>query len=626
MKYFAKANHLSNGNQSTKTNPMKKIALLCCGLLTAAAMQAQIIYVHHDSLHSTIQSGINAANPGDTVLVSEGTYFEQINFLGKKPLMVASRFLMDGDTSHIGKTIIDGSLLANMDSASVVYFISGEDSTSVLCGFTVQNGRGTSWFWEGYESIGGGGIYISRSTAFIRNNIIKNNMLNDTLSPEQSGSCGGGIHVSYGFPATVVIEGNNIFSNTVFSNHLWTEGGGVYIFATNSAVRNNLISKNISKNIQDSIDYAHGTAGGIICEGDTIPVIANVINNRIEENETYGQMTGYGGGMGLWVLAGGSVISNNVFKNNSHNWYGGGIDILSLDSNVIIENNYFIGNSARYGGAIEAYDWGSYIYCLNNVFISNIASEQGGAFWLNRMDGGTAANFAVLINNSFYNNQAGLSGSSIYSYDYNPLIINSIHWKNSDLDGNVIAVDSGTVEIAYSDLDTNNITGNRIIGPGMIKSDPLFSDITLLTTEHWSPCVDKGVAQYTCANGETFQSPQHDIIGISRPVGAGFDMGAYDIKAWGPGVGEISDFGFRISNWPNPFNSSTTFSFTLTEPSSVTLHIFNNFGQLVAEPVNATQVKGEQTLQWNSGNLPAGIYFYYIQAGKQAGSGKVVKY
>jgi hypothetical protein len=58
MKYFAKANHLSNGNQSTKTNPMKKIALLCCGLLTAAAMQAQIIYVHHDSLHSTIQSGI----------------------------------------------------------------------------------------------------------------------------------------------------------------------------------------------------------------------------------------------------------------------------------------------------------------------------------------------------------------------------------------------------------------------------------------------------------------------------------------------------------------------------------------------------------------------------------------
>ncbi len=602
---------------------MKKLLLFFCSLVITTAMQAQIIHVPGD--YPTIQSGINAATPGDTVLVAEGTYYGQINFKGKKPLMVASQFLMDGDTGHVSKTIIDGSQLTNMDSASVVYFISGEDSTSILCGFTVQNGRGTSWFWDGYESIGGGGIYISRSTAFIRNNIIKNNVLNDTLSPEQSGSCGGGIHASYGFPGTVVIEGNNIYSNTVFSNHLWTEGGGVYLFATNSTVRNNLISKNISININDSIEWAHGTAGGIICEGDTIPVIATVINNRIEENETYGQMTGYGGGMGLWVLDGSSVIRNNVIRNNSHNWFGGGIDILSLDSNVTIENNYFTGNSAMYGGAIDAYDWGSYVLYQNNVFINNIASEQGGAFWLNRMDGGTAAHFAVLINNSFYNNQAGLAGSSIYSYDYNPLIINSILWGNSDLDGNVIAIDSGTVEIAYSDFDTNNIAGTRIIGAGMIKSDPLFSDTTLLTTEHWSPCVDMGIAQYTCAHGTLFLSPPEDILGNLRPAGAGYDMGAYDLKAWGPGIGQITNYELRITNWPNPFAESTTLRYRLKESLLVNIQVFDSFGQLVAEPVNTNQAKGEQTLQWNSGNLSVGMYYYRIQAGKQVGSGKMVK-
>ncbi|MFH1161583.1 MAG: hypothetical protein V1733_11670 [bacterium] len=60
---------------------MKNLLLFLCSLVATASMQAQIIYVHPDSLHSTIQSGINAAqqNNGDTILVAEGIYYEQIN-------------------------------------------------------------------------------------------------------------------------------------------------------------------------------------------------------------------------------------------------------------------------------------------------------------------------------------------------------------------------------------------------------------------------------------------------------------------------------------------------------------------------------------------------------------------
>ncbi len=102
-------------------------------------------------------------------------------------------------------------------------------------------------------------------------------------------------------------------------------------------------------------------------------------------------------------------------------------------------------------------------------------------------------------------------------------------------------------------------------------------------------------------------------------------MGAYDLKAWGQGAGKITNYELRISNWPNPFAESTTFRYTLKESLLVNIQVFNGFGQLVAEPVNTNQAKGEQTLQWNSGNLPAGMYYYRIRAGKQVGSGKMVK-
>jgi len=94
---------------------MKTKLLLSTILLTISYIStAQIIHVPAEQ--STIQTGINAACDGDTVLVAEGTYFENIRFKGKA-ITVASQFISSGDEAHINNTIIDGSTPSNPDSA-----------------------------------------------------------------------------------------------------------------------------------------------------------------------------------------------------------------------------------------------------------------------------------------------------------------------------------------------------------------------------------------------------------------------------------------------------------------------------------------------------------------------------
>ena len=120
---------------------MKRIGLtMMATFLVAFAGFSQIIEVPAD--FTSIQEAIMQSSDGDTVLVSEGTFFENINFRAKA-ITVASHFILDGDTSHISKTIIDGSQCTDPDSASTVLMCSGEDTTSVLMGFTISGGKGT---------------------------------------------------------------------------------------------------------------------------------------------------------------------------------------------------------------------------------------------------------------------------------------------------------------------------------------------------------------------------------------------------------------------------------------------------------------------------------------------------
>ena len=177
---------------------MRQFFVVLFILLPLCILNAQDT-IHVPGDYSTIQAGIDASTNGDVVLVADGTYLENINYNGKA-ITVASHFILLGDTSHITNTIIDGSLPSNPDYGSVVLFLSGEDTTSVLCGFTITGGTGTLL---STSNRAGGGIGVSDSGPQIKNNIIEFNTLDNA-----PGVYGGGI---YSANSNIIVKDNIIY-------------------------------------------------------------------------------------------------------------------------------------------------------------------------------------------------------------------------------------------------------------------------------------------------------------------------------------------------------------------------------------------------------------------------------
>ena len=78
--------------------------------------------------------------------------------------------------------------------------------------------------------------------------------------------------------------------------------------------------------------------------------------------------------------------------------------------------------------------------------------------------------------------------------------------------------------------------------------------------------------------------------------------------------GQVQSF-LLHQNYPNPFNPSTTIAFSLPTSEYVTLKVLDLLGQEVETLSEGRREAGEYKVNWNSGDLPSGVYFYRLQAG-----------
>ena len=69
-------------------------------------------------------------------------------------------------------------------------------------------------------------------------------------------------------------------------------------------------------------------------------------------------------------------------------------------------------------------------------------------------------------------------------------------------------------------------------------------------------------------------------------------------------------------NYPNPFNPNTVITYSLPSASNVKLLVYNTIGQSIKVLEDYYKNAGNYSVNFNASDLPSGIYFYELKAGK----------
>jgi photosystem II stability/assembly factor-like uncharacterized protein len=77
-------------------------------------------------------------------------------------------------------------------------------------------------------------------------------------------------------------------------------------------------------------------------------------------------------------------------------------------------------------------------------------------------------------------------------------------------------------------------------------------------------------------------------------------------------------------NYPNPFNPNTQIEYSVAEYGLVIIKVYDMLGGEVITLVNEKKPSGKYNVEFDGKNLPSGIYFYRMQAGKFSDTKKFI--
>ncbi|HVQ24148.1 MAG TPA: hypothetical protein VMV01_03180 [Planctomycetota bacterium] len=425
----------------TASRRLAGLAALTSSVWLAPTLHAGTLDV--PAQYPTIQGAIVAAQPGDTVLVAPGTYFETIDFLGKG-ITVQSN-------GGAAVTTIDGG-----GAGSVVTFQTHETPASVLSDLTITGGAGT--VHGPFALLVGGGVYVNGSSPVLLDCVITGNTV---------ANFGGGVFISDTGLGTPVLIEHCVLSDNATTSAVKGGGGGLTVEHGAAVVVHScsLLGNSTATN-----------GGGFLVHRNSK---ARIASSLIAANTA---PAGPGGG-GRFSTGKGSAFSSfemtecYVFDNSSLS--GGGLSMVIDESfqapSAQVRRSRFEGNHASLvgGGLAGGTDASDGVWVHGSVFIANTAGGSGG--------GVEARKPIHLVSCTLVGNSAPVGGG-MHANAVSELS-HCIVWGNS-----VGQLSGATGVPEWCDVE------GGAPGPGNIDVDPFFvdeasGDLHLAPT---SACVDAG--------------------------------------------------------------------------------------------------------------------------------------
>ena len=416
-------------------------------ILTASASvsAAKTIYVPDD--YAKIQWAVDNATAGDTIIIRDGTYYE--NIVVNKKLTIKSE-------NGSAFTKIDGNRSGNVIE---IYYdsvkIEGLTITGGGSGIKVKYGSLTI-INNNISYNSGSGIYGD----FSSNNLISNNNIT---------------YNEYGIDLGWYSSNNLISNNSISNNSVGISLLDNNLISNNSISNNNLFGINVrSNNLIKNNKISYNRNSGLLLRGSSNKVMNNTFindgldvspgsyNNEVENNSVNGRPLVYleneedeivenagqiilvrcnniavrnsecvNTDAGILLLeANNCSITDNIFSHNHH-----GIRLLNNSNNISIINNKISYNSI----GISIFDSNKNSISKNNI------SYNGYGFYLERSN-----------NISITNNKISYNSDGIYSYSS----LNNIEMKNNTISNN----ENGIHHVSNSNITYNNISNNNYYG------------------------------------------------------------------------------------------------------------------------------------------------------------------
>lgn len=259
-----------------------------------------------------------------------------------------------------------------------------------------------------------------------------------------------------------------------------------------------------------------------------------------------------------------------------------------------------------------------------------------------------------IFNCTIGNNHSDASSGSGIAIGGGPTVVN---FYNTIIYGNtpyeVIAIDNSSVINDFIDVNFYNTVIDA--GEVLISSEVnLYYNIACNDVNpYWyntgdlpyflqddSYCIDTGTL--TQLDSLIAFLPETDLAGNPRIYNNQIDMGCYE---WNPDAGDdefvIENEKWKMENYPNPFNPTTTITFSTTASlhctttrqaegtENTTLNIYNIKGQKIKTLVNEILPAGQHSVIWDGNDkrhnaCASGIYFCRITAGSQMKTQKML--